>query len=169
MNLINLYEKSFLLLNQYDENRLPSIQGEKSLSILSYNEAIKEISKLKQFLIAKKEASKLFGLEKDNSFKGIIKNIYQSFEGIDLLPTIEEKAANLLYYIVKDHPFIDGNKRIGAYLFIIFLNKNNYLYDTNYNLKINQNTLVTLTLLIALSNRNEKDLMIKLIMNLIHS
>jgi len=85
------------------------------------------------------------------------------------LPTIEEKAANLLYYIVKDHPFIDGNKRIGAYLFIIFLNKNNYLYDTNYNLKINQNTLVTLTLLIALSNRNEKDLMIKLIMNLIHS
>jgi len=85
MNLINLYEKSFLLLNQYDENRLPSIQGEKSLSILSYNEAIKEISKLKQFLIAKKEASKLFGLEKDNSFKGIIKNIYQSFIYCQLL------------------------------------------------------------------------------------
>jgi len=137
--------------------------------MLDYDEAIKEISKLKQFLIAKKEASKLFGLEKDNSFKGIIKSIYQSFDGIDLLPTIEEKAANLLYYIVKDHPFIDGNKRIGAYLFIIFLNKNNYLYDTSYNLKINQNTLVTLTLLIALSNRKEKDLMIKLIMNLIHS
>jgi len=169
MNLINLYEKSFLLLNQYDEHRLPSIQGKKPLSMLDYDEAIKEISKLKQFLIAKKEASKLFGLEKDNSFKGIIKSIYQSFDGIDLLPTIEEKAANLLYYIVKDHPFIDGNKRIGAYLFIIFLNKNNYLYDTSYNLKINQNTLVTLTLLIALSNRKEKDLMIKLIMNLIHS
>jgi len=87
--------------------------------------------------------------------------------GVDLLPTIEEKASNLFYYIVKDHPFVDGNKRIGAFMFILFLSKNNYLYDKNGELKINSNALVSLALLVASSNPNEKELIIKLIMNLI--
>jgi len=106
-------------------------------------------------------------MERENSFKGIIRNIYQTFGGIDLLPSIEEKAANLFYYIVKDHPFVDGNKRIGAFMFVLFLNKNNYLYDENRELKINSNALVSLALLIAYSKPDEKDLIIKLIMNLI--
>ncbi|WP_457563681.1 type II toxin-antitoxin system death-on-curing family toxin, partial [Caminibacter pacificus] len=121
----------------------------------------------KNELINKKEATELFGQERENSFKGIIRNIYQTFGGVDLLPTIEEKAANLFYYIVKDHPFVDGNKRIGAFMFVLFLSKNNYLYDENDELKINSNALVSLALLIAHSNPNEKDLIIKLIMNLI--
>jgi len=106
-------------------------------------------------------------MERENSFKGIIRNIYQTFGGVDLLPTIEEKAANLFYYIVKDHPFVDGNKRIGAFLFVLFLSKNKYLYNTEGELKINSNALVSLALLIAHSNPNEKDLIVKLITNLI--
>ena len=166
-NLINIYSKSFTLLNQYDENKISTIKGTKSIFILDYEEAKKEISKLKQFLIQKEEASELFGLEKDNGFKAIIKNIYQSFDRIDLLPSIEEKAANLLYYIVKDHPFIDGNKRIGAFLFVLFLDKNNHLYDNTGNLKINPNGLVSLTLFVANSRPEEKELVVRLIMNFI--
>jgi len=84
-----------------------------------------------------------------------------------LLPNIEEKASNLFYYIVKDHPFTDGNKRIGAFMFVLFLSKNNYLYDDSGELKINSNTLVALALLIAESNPSEKELIVKLISNLI--
>ena len=84
-----------------------------------------------------------------------------------MLPSVEEKAANLFYYIVKDHPFTDGNKRIGAFMFILFLSKNNYLYDSNHELKINTSALVSLALLIASSKADEKDLIVKLIMNLI--
>jgi len=167
MDLIRLYEKSFIFLNQYDENRLIKPAGEKPKFILDYNKAKNEILKLKNFLMGKQEASELFGLEKDNGFKGLIKNIYQTFNGVDLLPSIEEKAANLLYYIIKDHPFVDGNKRIGAFLFVLFLEKNNHLYDENNNLKINPNGLVSLTLFIANSKPEEKELIVKLIMNLI--
>ena len=167
LDIITKYAKSWILLNQFDENRLAIPQGKEAKFILDYDEAIEEIKKLKKELISKKEATKLFGMERENSFKGIIRNIYQTFGGIDLLPTIEEKAANLFYYIVKDHPFVDGNKRIGAFMFVLFLNKNNYLYDENGELKINSNALVSLALLIAHSKPYEKDLIIKLIMNLI--
>jgi len=167
LDIITKYAKSWILLNQFDENRLETPKGKEAEFILDYDEAVKEIEKLKQELINKKEATELFGQERENSFKGIIRNIYQTFGGVDLLPTIEEKAANLFYYIVKDHPFVDGNKRIGAFMFVLFLSKNNYLYDENGELKINSNALVSLALLIAHSNPNEKDLIIKLIMNLI--
>jgi len=167
LNIITKYAKSWILLNQFDENRLKTPKGKEAEFILDYDEAVNEIEKLKGDLINKKEATELFGLERERSFKGIIRNIYQTFGGVDLLPTIEEKAANLFYYIVKDHPFVDGNKRIGAFIFILFLNKNNYLYDKNNEIKINSNALVSLALLIAHSNPNEKDLIIKLIMNLI--
>jgi len=167
LNIITKYSKSWIILNQFDENRLQIPQGKESKFILDYDEAVREIEKLKNDLILKQEATELFGMERENSFKGIIRNIYQTFGGVDLLPTIEEKAANLFYYIVKDHPFVDGNKRIGAFMFVLFLNKNNYLYDSEGDLKINSNALVSLALLIAHSKPQEKDLIIKLIMNLI--
>jgi death-on-curing family protein len=167
LDIITKYAKSWILLNQFDENRIEIPKGKKAKFILDYDEAIKEIEKLKKELISKNEASELFGQDREGSFKGIIRNIYQTFGGVDLLPSIEEKAANLFYYIVKDHPFVDGNKRIGAFMFILFLNKHNYLYDKDGELKINSNALVSLALLIAHSNPNEKDLIIKLIMNLI--
>ena len=167
LDIITKYAKSWILLNQFDENRLSIPQGKEAKFILDYEDARQEIEKLKKELILKKEATELFGMERENSFKGIIRNTYQTFGGIDLLPSIEEKAANLFYYIVKDHPFVDGNKRIGAFMFVLFLNKNNYLYDENGELKINSNALVSLALLIAHSKPDEKDLIIKLIMNLI--
>ncbi|EDM24311.1 RhuM family protein [Caminibacter mediatlanticus] len=167
LDIITKYAKSWILLNQFDEQKLNIPKGKETKFILDYDEAKEEIEKLKQDLILKKEATNLFGMERENSFKGILRNIYQTFSGVDLLPTIEEKAANLFYYIVKDHPFVDGNKRIGAFLFILFLSKNNYLYDKNGDIKINSNALVSLALLIAHSNPKEKDLIIKLIMNLI--
>ncbi len=168
LDIVTKYAKSWILLNQFDENRLSIPEGKKAKFILDYDKVIYEIKKLKRDLISKKEATELFGMERENSFKGIIKNIYQTFDGIDLLPSIEEKAANLFYYIVKDHPFVDGNKRIGAFMFVLFLNKNNYLYDTKGELKINSNALISLALLIAHSNPKEKDLIIKLITNLIN-
>ena len=167
LDIVTKYAKSWILLNQFDENRLSLPKGKEAKFILDYKEAKDEIEKLKQDLISKNEATNLFGMEREDSFKGIIRNIYQTFGGADLLPTIEEKAANLFYYIVKDHPFVDGNKRIGAFLFVLFLSKNNYLYNTEGELKINSNALVSLALLIAHSNPKEKDLIIKLITNLI--
>ena len=108
--------------------------------------------------------SDLFALERDSGLKKIIGAIYQSFDGNDLYPTIEEKAANFLYLIIKDHIFIDGNKRIGATLFIYFLNFYNILYSENTQV-IDNNTLVAITILIAQSNPKEKDILIDLVMN----
>ena len=108
--------------------------------------------------------SDLFALERDQGLKAIIGNIYQSFDGKDLYPTTEEKAANFLYLITKNHIFIDGNKRIAATLFIYFLEFNNLLFKDNKNV-IDNNTLVAITLLIAQSNPKEKDILIDLIMN----
>ena len=167
LDIVTKYAKSWILLNKYDENALEFPKGKKAEFILDYDEAKENIEKLKSDLISKKEATELFGMERENSFKGILRNIYQTFAGEELLPSIEEKAANLFYYIVKDHPFVDGNKRIGAFMFVLFLSKNNYLYDKEGEIKINSNALVSLALLIAHSNPNEKDLIIKLIMNLI--
>ncbi len=167
LEIITKYTKSWILLNRFDEQSLEMPKGSEAKFILDYEEAKEAINELKKDLISKKEATDIFGIERENSLKGIIRNIYQTFGGVDLLPSIEEKAANLFYYIVKDHPFADGNKRIGSFLFILFLSKNNYLYDLNGELKINQNALVALALLIATSKAGEKDLIIKLIINLL--
>jgi len=167
LEIITKYTKSWILLNRFDEQSLEMPKGSEAKFILDYDEAKEAIAELKKDLISKKEATDIFGIERENSLKGIIRNIYQTFGGVDLLPSIEEKAANLFYYIVKDHPFADGNKRIGSFLFILFLSKNNYLYDARGELKINQNALVALALLIATSKADEKDLIIKLIMNLL--
>ena len=161
-NLIKKFSKTFELLYLFDESNIPKPRGTKAVQKLNYNQILKEIKELKQYLFSKNQASELFGMQKDNSFQGIIEHIFQTFDGVELLPTIEEKAANLLYYIVKDHPFIDGNKRIGAYVFIRFLEKNNLLNEN-----INFTSLITLTLLLAKSNPDEKEVIINLIMNLL--
>ena len=168
LEIITKYTKSWILLNRFDEQSLKLPTGKEAKFILDYDEAKEAIQELKKELISKKEATEIFGIERENSFKGIIRNIYQTFGGVDLLPTIEEKASNLFYYIVKDHPFADGNKRIGSFMFVLFLSKNNYLYNKNGELKINENALVSLALLIATSKPDEKDLIIKLICNLIN-
>ena len=125
-------------------------------------------TELKKQLINKKEATELFGNQKDQSFAGILGNITQSFGDEYLYKTIEEQASHLLYFVIKNHPFSDGNKRIGAFLFIWFLAKNKHSLKKSGELKINDNGLVALALLVASSNPQEKELMIKLIINLIN-
>lgn len=113
------------------------------------------------------KGSTLFGQEKDKSFKSSLGAIYQTFDGKYVYPTIEEKAANLLYFIVKNHSFVDGNKRIAATLFIYFLQKNGLLLRKDESKKIENNALVALTLMIATSKPSEKETMIKVILNLL--
>ena len=168
LKVITDYANSWVLLQKYDKDQLEEPKKKhKPKYILTYDHAIEAIYKLKTDLKSKKEASNLFGNQRDKSFEGIIANLYQTFSGQELYPSIEDKAAHLLYFIIKDHPFTDGNKRIGAFLFILFLSNNGYLFKSNGERKINDNTLVALALLIAESNPKQKDTMIKLIMNFI--
>lgn len=111
----------------------------------------------------------LFRNEKDDSFKGSLGAIYQTFDSVDVYPSVEEKAANLLYFVVKNHSFSDGNKRIAAYLFVWFMDKNAILYTYDGSKRIADNALVALTLMIAESKSEEKDIMVKVIVNLINS
>lgn len=166
LKVITDYANSWILLQKYDSNKLEDPKKKhKPKYELTYEKAMEAISKLKADLKSKKEATDLFGNERDSSFEGIIGNIYQTFTGEDLYPSIEDKASHLLYFIIKDHPFTDGNKRIGAFLFVLFLSNNGYLFKANGERKINDNALVALALLIAESNPKQKDTMIKLVMN----
>lgn len=165
LKIISDYAYALEILDQYDYQRLEIKDiTEKELFQLTYEEAIKQIAEVKMT----HGNSGLFGREKDDSFKSSISTIYQTFNGIDLYPSIEEKAANLLYFITKNHSFSDGNKRIAAFLFIYFLEKNGILYDSIGNKRIADNTLVALTLMIAVSKPDEKDTMVKVIVNLIN-
>lgn len=165
LKIISDYAYALDVLDQYDCQKLEvrDTSGKETYR-LEYQEAIIQI------LTAKKVHgnSDLFGHEKDDSFKSSISTIYQTFDGVDLYPSIEEKAANLLYFITKNHSFSDGNKRIAAFLFIYFLDKNGILYDSFGDKRIADNTLVALTLMIAVSNPDEKDTMTKVIVNLIN-
>ena len=168
LSVLTEYTHSFILLNQYDTDNFP--KGGLSENIteeINTKEAMYAINLLKKNLMADKEASSLFGNPKDDSFNAILGNIVQSFDGRYLYPSIEEQAAHLLYFIVKNHPFIDGNKRIGALIFIWFLQRNKHLLKRNGEAKINDNALVAITLLVAQSQPNQKKIMIDLIINLI--
>ena len=167
LNLLSLYSKTLTLLEQYDKDKINLTKKAKGKCVFQYDEAKKLIDKIKKDLTAKNEASDLFGQENEKKLEAILKNIYQTFDGKELYPSLEEKASHLLYFIIKDHPFVDGNKRIGSFLFIYYLNKNDYLYKANGEKKINDNALTALTLLIAVSNPAEKDKFIKLITNLL--
>ncbi len=170
LDIITNYTNTWLLLQNYDENNLKILWNTVKLDYkLDSKEANKSLKELKQNLINKKEATNLFAnpIEK-NILQGIFWNIYQTFWWVDLYNSVEEKAANLLYFIVKDHPFSDGNKRSWAFLFILFLAKNHILFDESWNKKINDRALVAITLLIAESNPKDKDIMVKLLINLIN-
>ncbi len=168
VEIVSNYAKSWALLQGYDEQSLEEVaQTSESRFVLDYDEANEAIAELKRTLITKGEATKLFGQEKAGEFKGNLLNIYQTFGGVELLPSVEQKAANLLYYVIKGHPFNDGNKRIGAYLFVLFLHKNGILYKTNGEVKINDNALASLALLVATSAPEQKDIIIKLVMNML--
>jgi len=159
IKIINKYSTSLNMLDDYDHNRISKPKGTVKEDKITYEKCIEIINSLKF-----KNDSDLFALERDKGLEAIIGNIYQSFNGEDLYTTIEEKAANFLYLITKNHVFIDGNKRIAATLFIYFLGFYDLLYK-NDNQVIDNNTLVSITLLIAQSNPNEKELLIDLVMN----
>lgn len=169
LEIIANYTHSFILLNQFDSDSLPSGHLNEHITYeIKYEEAAAAIGELKKQLLKKKEATDIFGNQKDESFKGTLGNIVQTFGGKYLYPSIEEQAAHLLYFVIKNHPFSDGNKRIGAFLFIWFLEKNKHRFKKNGELKINDNALVALALLVAQSNPDDKEIMVKLIMNLIN-
>lgn len=168
LEIISNYTQSFVLLNRYDSHSLQTGKLNENISYeIQYEEAIEAIAILKRQLIANREATELFGNEKDNGFRSSLHTIVQTFDGRYLYPSIEEQAAHLLYFIIKNHSFSDGNKRIGAFLFIWFLEKNKHRFKENGELKINDNGLTALALLVAQSQPAEKDLMIQLIINLI--
>lgn len=167
--LLSRYTKSFVLLNRFDSSSLKEEHLTTEITFeISYREAKKSIEVLKQQLITQDAATELFGKEKDQGFKSSLQAIVQTFDGQYLYGSIEEQAANLLYFVIKNHSFADGNKRIGAFLFIWFLEKNKYALKKSGDLKINDNGLTALALLIAQSNPADKDLMIQLVINLIN-
>ena len=161
LSVIEKYSLALDLLDDYDHQTMKRPDGNKAVYILSYEECRQVIDSMKF-----STDSDLFGNEKDDSFKGSIGNIYQSFAGQDIYPTLEEKAANLLYFITKNHSFSDGNKRIAATMFLYFLDKNGILFADGNKL-IDDHTLVALTIMIAESKPDEKEMMISLIMNCI--
>jgi len=167
LNLLQNYTKTLSLLESYDKENIDDFEGCQSDCILSYDETKEVLKELKDSLVKKGEATNLFANEKAGELKGIIDNLYQTFSGVELYPSIEDKASHLLYFIIKDHPFNDGNKRSASFMFIYFLNKCDYLYKQNGEKKINDNALTALTLLVASSNPKEKELLIKLIKHLI--
>ncbi|MGB8191728.1 MAG: RhuM family protein [Chitinophagaceae bacterium] len=159
------YTYALDVLDKYDHRTLTIEATHKKPSfVATYDEAIKAINSLRD----KFGGSNLFGNEKDKSFKSSIATIYQSFDGNDLYPSVEEKAANLLYFVVKNHSFSDGNKRIAAFLFVWFLEKNGILYKADGSKRIADNALVALTLMIAESKPDEKDIMAQVVVNLIN-
>ena len=163
IKVINNYSNALNLLDDYDHKRITKPNGTKNNKQVTYEDCMNIVGKLKF-----NSDSDLFALERNEGLKAIIGTIYQSFDGNDLYPTIEEKAANFLYLITKNHTFIDGNKRIAATLFIYFLEFYNILYNENGQV-IDNNTLVAITLLIAQSNPKEKEILIDLVMNFLNN
>lgn len=159
--VINYFSKGLDLLDNYDHQCVPKISGKKDDRIVTYEDCMQVINKLKF-----NERGDLFAQERNSDFKSIIGNIYQSFDGEDVYPSVELKAANLLYFTVKDHAFIDGNKRIAASIFLYFMNFYDLLYRDGKTC-ISNNTLAALTLLIAESKADEKNLIIDVVMNII--
>jgi prophage maintenance system killer protein len=162
LSVIERYSTALILLDAYDHQSLQRPTGTNAAYVLSYEECRSVIDRMRFG-----DESELFGKEKDDSFKGSIGNIYQSFGGQEIYPTLEEKAANLLYFVTKNHSFFDGNKRIAATIFLYFLDCNGILYDEQGNKLLDDHTLVALTIMIAESCPEEKEMMISVIMNCI--
>ena len=162
LTVIENYSRALELLDDYDHQTMKRPKGTSSTYVLTYEECRRVIDQMKYG-----KESELFGTEKDDSFKGSIGNVYQSFAGQEIYPSLQEKAANLLYFVTKNHSFWDGNKRIAATMFLYFLDRNGILYDEAGDKRLDDHTLVALTIMIAESKPEEKEMMISVIMNCI--
>lgn len=163
LSIVQEYAKSWSLLLSYDEKKLERFLTFHPLHDIDTQTIFSSIEMLKKSLLKKGEASELFGqLRIDSNIKAIFDSIHQVFNGEMLYPSLEERAAHLLYFVIKNHPFVDGNKRIGSFLFLLYLR----LYQANFE-KISNEALVALALLVAQSDREEKELMIQLIVHLL--
>ena len=169
-DLLFSYKKALSILKQYDDGNLRRQGKGKDKFVLKTEDCRQIIKELKKRLADKADkrgVGSLFGQEYTGKFEGIIRGLYQTYAGKQLYASVEEKAAHLLYFAIKDHPFVDGNKRIAAFLFVYFLDRNNYSRKASGEIKISENALVALVLLIAISNPKEKETMVDIITNLI--
>ena len=161
LSVIERYNNALDLLDAYDHQTMKRPKGNEATYVLTYEECVEVIQNMRFG-----DESDLFGREKDDSFKGSIGNIYQSFGGSDVYKSLEEKAAHLLYFVTKNHSFYDGNKRIAATMFLYFLDKNDALFSEGKK-RIEDATLVALTIMIAESRAEEKEMMVSVVMNCI--
>ena len=162
LKAVSLYTEALTMLDQYDHQTLSKPTGSTPIYRITYEECVQMVGQMKDSF-----DTDVFGVEKETGkVEGIIAAVYQSVFGQDAYPSLEEKAANLLYFMIKDHPYADGCKRIAASLFLEFLDKNNALFQ-NEEKRLNDGTLVAITLMIAESKPEEKDVMVKLVMNLL--
>jgi len=159
LSIIERYSSALDLLDAYDHQNMTRPKGNETTYVLEYEECMDVIHRMRFG-----DESDLFGKEKDDSFKGSIGNIYQSFGGVDVYESLEEKAANLLYFVTKNHSFFDGNKRIAATMFLYFLDRNDALFIDGRK-RIADSTLVALTIMIAESRPDEKEMMVSVVMN----
>lgn len=162
LSVIEKFNTALDLLDDYDHQTMRKPKGSKAVYVLEYDECRELINEMRFA-----SESQLFGNEKDDSFKGSIANIYQEFGGVEIYPSLEEKAANLLYFVTKNHSFSDGNKRIAAAMFLYFLDRNGALFldEAKTQKAIADQTLAALTIMIAESQPSEKEMMINVIMN----
>ena len=167
LSLVRDYTRSLNLLEQYDNKKFTKKKGIGVTKPLTIDLAQKVIENIRDSLSQSGKSLGMLGVDTGKKLDSIINNLNQTFAGTDLYPTLEEKAANLLYLTIKDHPFLDGNKRVGSMLFITFLDQNSYLYRPSGERKINDNALVALALLVAVSPSSEKELIIDLVKSLI--
>ena len=165
LEVITKYGPSFKALKEYDEGHISFSKGKKATKVITKDDGLKIIAELKHSV----KGDELFGKLRGKAFESTLGAITQTFDGKDVYPSISEKAANLLYLIIKDHPFYDGNKRIGALLFIVFLTINDYHLTKNGETKISDRALTALALLIAESNPTEKSLLVALICKLLEN
>ena len=165
LNVIADYTLALDVLDQFDHQQLKINSTERNNKFrIDYPQAKNAIDTLRE----KFNSTSIFGMEKDDSFKSSLNTIYQTFDKNELYPSVEEKAAHLLYFVIKNHSFVDGNKRIAAFLFVWFIERNGLLYRQDGNKRIADNALVALTLLIAASKPEEMEVMVKVVVNLIN-
>ena len=167
IDVISRYTQAFLILQRYDEGLLDEPKAKKGGKLPSLKEARTSLANLKKDLISRKQATDLFARERGDTLEAILGNLEQTVFGKPAYPSIESKAAHLLYFVIKNHPFVDGNKRSAAFLFVDFLNQNNRLIGKNNQPIINEIGLAALTLLIAESDPKNKELMIRLVMTML--
>ncbi len=169
LSIITDYLGTWVILNQYDTGTLGFDNvTKKKAKYIDYEKALDSIERFRKRLNENKQATELFGREVSHKLPGILLGIQQAYGGKDLYNSLEEKAAHLFYFVIKDHPFVDGNKRIGSLLLLLFLVENHFLYNRKGDRKINDAALAALALLVAESKPDQKDTMIKLVVNLIN-